>query len=92
MITLYGMSSPNVRKILIALEEMAIAYQPHLVAWTSRIKERPAVHAACFVMDMFGALDATDRAAATPENIAMFTGHHIQAPTAIEAATEWKRR
>jgi GST-like protein len=65
---------------------------PHLVDWTSRIKERPAVQAAGVVMDMFGRLDATDHAAATPENIAMFTGHHIQAPTAIEAATEWKRR
>ena len=32
MITLYGMSSPNVRKALIALEEMELAYEPRHVS------------------------------------------------------------
>ena len=32
MITLYGMSSPNVRKVLIALEEMGLAYEPRHVS------------------------------------------------------------
>ena len=32
MITLYGMSSPNVRKVLIAFEEMGIAYHAHHVS------------------------------------------------------------
>lgn len=32
MIALYGMSSPNVRKVVIALEEMGLAYQRHHIA------------------------------------------------------------
>ena len=32
MITLYGMSSPNVRKVLIALEEMELAYRAEHVS------------------------------------------------------------
>jgi GST-like protein len=32
VITLHGMSSPNVRKVLIALEEIGLAYQPRHVA------------------------------------------------------------
>ena len=59
---------------------------PHLVEWMSRIGDRPAVRAADEPMDIFGQLDARDRAAATPEELAMFTGNHISAPTAEEAA------
>ena len=59
---------------------------PHLVEWFSRIGDRPAVRAADEPMDRFGQLDARDRAAATPEELAMFTGNHIVAPTAGEAA------
>ena len=59
---------------------------PHLAGWISRIGERPAVRAAAEPMDRFGELDARDRAAATPEELAMFTGNHIKAPTAEEAA------
>ena len=32
MIELYGMSSPNVRKVLIALEEIGLPYSRHHVA------------------------------------------------------------
>ena len=32
MIQLYDMSSPNVRKVVVALEEMGLAYEPHHVA------------------------------------------------------------
>src|SRR5688572_523708 len=37
MITLYGMSSPNVRKILIALEEIGLPYrQEHVAVFRGR--------------------------------------------------------
>ncbi len=59
---------------------------PHLIAWADRIGARPAVMATDTNMDHFGELDAQDRAAARPEELAMFTGQHILAPTAEEAA------
>ena len=59
---------------------------PHLAEWMRRIGARPAVLAADLPMDRFGQLDARDRAAATPAELAMFTGNHIAAPTAAQAA------
>jgi len=59
---------------------------PQLIAWIDRIGQRPAVRATDAVMQAFGELDARDRAAATPQELAMFAGHHIPAPTAAEAA------
>ena len=59
---------------------------PHLIAWIERVGNRPAIKATDAVMDRFGALDAEDRAAATPEEFAMFAGKHILAPSAEEAA------
>lgn len=59
---------------------------PHLIDWISRIGERPAVQATGQVIEELGVLDARDRAAATPEELAIFSGHHILAPTAEDAA------
>ena len=59
---------------------------PHLVEWIARIAGRPAQRAVDVVMDAFGEMDARDRAAATPEELARFAGRHIPAPTAAEAA------
>jgi GST-like protein len=59
---------------------------PQLVEWIARVAERPAVRATDAVMDAFGEMDARDRQAATPEELAKFTGRHIRAPTAEEAA------
>lgn len=58
---------------------------PHLVAWTARIGERPAVRAAAAAMKGFGVADAADRRAATPAQIGMLVGTHLPAPT-VEAA------
>lgn len=59
---------------------------PHLIEWTGRIAGRPAVQATDAVMDRLGAQDARDQAAATPEELAMFAGRHISAPSAAAAA------
>lgn len=59
---------------------------PHLVEWITRISERTAVRATDATMDIFSKLDLQDRSAATPEELAMFTGQHISAPTAEQAA------
>jgi GSH-dependent disulfide-bond oxidoreductase len=59
---------------------------PHLIEWMERIGRRSAVLAAGKVIDAEGARDAADRAEATPEQIAMFTGSHVAAPTVEEAA------
>ena len=59
---------------------------PNLVEWIGRIGDRPAVRATDEPMQRFGRLDARDRAAARPEELAMFTGNHIAAPTAEQAA------
>lgn len=59
---------------------------PHLINWMDRIGERPAVIAAAKVIDREGSLDAVDRAAATSEQLAMFSGQHISAPSAEQAA------
>jgi GSH-dependent disulfide-bond oxidoreductase len=59
---------------------------PHLVEWIGRVGDRPAVRATDEPMNRFGRLDSLDRASASPEELAMFTGDHITAPTAEEAA------
>lgn len=59
---------------------------PRLIEWIGRIGARPAVRASDPPMQAFGELDARDRALATPEEFAKFTGQHIPAPTAKEAA------
>ena len=59
---------------------------PHLIDWMRQVGERPGVVAADLPMDRFGEIDASDMKAATPEEMAMFSGHHIPAPTANEAA------
>jgi GSH-dependent disulfide-bond oxidoreductase len=59
---------------------------PYLIDWMDRISQRPAVIAAGKIIDREGTRDTADRASATTEQMAMFTGHHIIAPTAEEAA------
>jgi GSH-dependent disulfide-bond oxidoreductase len=59
---------------------------PRLVEWIARIGQRPAVGAAGGVMAALGERDRQDRAAASPEELAMLTGQHIPAPSASEAA------
>ena len=59
---------------------------PHLIDWMTRLGERPAIRAADLPMRRFGDLDAQDQLAASPEALAMFSGHHIPAPSAEEAA------
>lgn len=59
---------------------------PHLVTWIDRIADRPGVRATDSVMDRLGHLDSLDRTAARPEELEMFAGTHIKAPTAEEAA------
>ena len=59
---------------------------PHLIDWMTRVGERPAVRATDAQIKAFAAQDSADQKAATPEEFAMFMGHHIPAPTAAEAA------
>ena len=59
---------------------------PYLIDWMTHVGERPAVRAADLPMDRFGQRDAADMKAATPEQLAKFSGHHIPAPTAEQAA------
>jgi len=59
---------------------------PNLIAWMALVGERPAVRASDPPMEAFGELDARDRAAATPDEAAMFIGAHIPCPSAQEAA------
>ena len=59
---------------------------PHLVRWIDRVGQRPAVRATDAAMIALGERDRADRAVATPEELAMFSGEHIAAPTAEQAA------
>jgi GSH-dependent disulfide-bond oxidoreductase len=59
---------------------------PHLIEWTGRVGSRPAVLASDAPMARFGERDADDQAAATTEEMAMFAGRHIPAPSAEDAA------
>jgi len=58
---------------------------PHLVAWVDRIAERPAIARSDMAIKRLGEQDSRDVQEATPEETAMFTGHHIAAPSAGEA-------
>ena len=58
---------------------------PCLIAWVDRIAARRAVRACDDIMAAWGEEDAWDRALATPDELARFTGRHIPAPTAEEA-------
>jgi GST-like protein len=59
---------------------------PHLIDWMTRVGERPAVRATDAPIKAFAAQDSADQKAASPQEFAMFMGHHIPAPTAAEAA------
>jgi GST-like protein len=59
---------------------------PRLIEWIERVGDRPAVRVTDAPMAAFGELDRRDREAATPQELAMFTGQHIPCPTAEEAA------
>ena len=59
---------------------------PHLMDWMDRVGARPGVRAADEPMGRFGELDSRDMQAASPQELAMFSGHHIPAPSAEEAA------
>lgn len=60
---------------------------PNLIEWTDRIAQRPAVRAAGAIIAALGKEDAADRDAASPEEIDMFVGAHIPAPSAAQAGT-----
>jgi len=68
---------------------------PHLVEWVDRIGRRPAIAKADAAIKQLGELDSQDVRKATPEETAMFMGHHIAAPSAEEAGrlpSWWKGR
>ena len=54
---------------------------PHLIDWMTRVGERPAVRATDAPIKAFAAQDSADQKAASPQEFAMFMGHHIPAPT-----------
>ena len=59
---------------------------PHLREWVDRIARRPAVLASDAVIKRLGEQDTLDRQVASAAEMAMFTGQHIEAPSA-EAAS-----
>ncbi|MBU6265899.1 MAG: glutathione S-transferase N-terminal domain-containing protein [Sphingomonadales bacterium] len=68
---------------------------PGLSRWTAEIAARPAVLRSDAVVRQLGETDSADIAAASEADMAMFTGRHIVAPTAGQAATVppwWKGR
>jgi len=58
---------------------------PHLVTWVERIAERPAIARSDEAIKALGELDTKDVREASPEEMAMFMGQHIAAPSAEEA-------
>ena len=68
---------------------------PQLVAWVDRIGERPAIARSDAAIKALGDLDSRDVREATPEEMAMFMGRHIAAPSAQDAGrlpSWWKGR
>lgn len=66
-----------------------------LLDWIERISARPAVRASDVAIKRLGEKDTVDAREATVEDMAKFTGQHIVAPTAEEAANLppwWKGR
>jgi GST-like protein len=58
---------------------------PHLVEWVERIGDRPAIARSDAAIKPLGELDSKDVREASAEEMAMFMGQHITAPSAEQA-------